>query len=77
MGVDCLPCDELPVLGELGTQGRILGGTGWLGCGWSAGFRSAQIIADLVVHGKSEKLLPLLKPLRWRSGMSDGVTGMT
>ncbi|MEY2987460.1 MAG: hypothetical protein RJB13_981, partial [Pseudomonadota bacterium] len=35
------------------------------------------IITDLVLHGKSEKLLPLLKPQRWRSGMNDGVTGMT
>lgn len=76
-GLDCLACDELPILGELGTQGRILGGAGWLGCGWSAGFRSAQIIADLVLRGRSEKLLPLLKPQRWRSGMNDGVTGMT
>lgn len=77
VGVDCLPCDELPVLGELGTQGRILGGAGWLGCGWSAGFHAAQIVTDLVLRGKSEKLLPLLKPQRWRSGMNDGVTGMT
>lgn len=76
-GVDCLPCDELPVLGELGTQGRVLGGTGWLGCGWSAGFQSARVIVDLILKGRSEKMHSLLKPRRWRSGLSDGVTGMT
>ena len=77
MGVDCLPCDELPMLGELGHQGRILGATGWLGCGWSAGFQAASTLVDIVQTGKSEQLKPLLRPQRWRSGMNDGVTGMT
>lgn len=77
MGVDCLPCDELPMLGELGHQGRILGATGWLGCGWSAGFQAASTLVDIVQTGKSEQLKALLRPQRWRSGMNDGVTGMT
>lgn len=77
MGVDCLPCDELPMLGELGHQGRILGATGWLGCGWSAGFQAASTLVDIVQTGKSDQLKALLRPQRWRSGMNDGVTGMT
>ncbi|MEY4064105.1 MAG: hypothetical protein RIR26_313 [Pseudomonadota bacterium] len=76
-GVDCLPCDELPIAGELGLQGRILGSTGWLGCGWSAGFQMAQVVAELVEQGRSGGLAPLVQPKRWRSGMNDGVTGMT
>ena len=79
-GVDCLPCDELPMLGELGLQGRMLGATGWLGCGWSAGFQAAQILSELVLSGRSEKLKPLLRPQRWRRGLDNnegGVTGMT
>lgn len=75
---DCLPCDELPMLGELGLQGRILASTGWLGCGWSASLQSAAILCDLIEHGRSDKLAPLLRPRRWRNGMGeDGVTGMT
>lgn len=76
-GVDCLPCDELPMLGELGRQGRVLSATGWLGCGWSAGFEAAAILSEIIHSGQSSGLKPLLRPQRWRSGMNDGVTGMT
>lgn len=77
-GVDCLPCDELPILGELGSQGRILASTGWLGCGWSASLQAASVLCELIEKGSSPRLAGLLKPSRWRSGMSeDGVTGMT
>lgn len=77
-GVDCLPCDELPILGELGQSGRILASTGWLGCGWSASIQSAIVLAEIIETGKSTKLAPLLRPRRWRSGLNeDGVTGMT
>lgn len=76
-GVDCLPCDELPIVGELGLQGRILGSTGWLGCGWSAGLQAAKFVVDLVEQGRSMGLPSLMQPKRWRSGMNDGVTGMT
>ncbi|NBW82089.1 FAD-binding oxidoreductase, partial [bacterium] len=77
-GVDCLPCDELPILGDLGQSGRILASTGWLGCGWSASFQSASILCEIIETGRSARLAPLLRPRRWRSGMNeDGVTGMT
>ncbi len=76
--IDCLPCDELPILGDLGHQGRILGSTGWLGCGWSASLQSARILSELIERGQSSMLAPLLRPRRWRSGFGeDGVTGMT
>lgn len=77
-GVDCLPCDELPILGDVGRQGRILASTGWLGCGWSASLQSASIIIEIIETGTSAKLASLLRPKRWRSGLADdGVTGMT
>lgn len=75
---DCLPCDELPVLGDVGRLGRVLASTGWLACGWSASLQSAKIVSELIELGQSSKLAPLLKPIRWRSGLTeDGVTGMT
>ncbi|MEN9528755.1 MAG: hypothetical protein RI932_628 [Pseudomonadota bacterium] len=80
LGVDCLPCDELPMLGDLGHHGRILGATGWLGCGWSAGFQAAAMLNEIVQTGKAQNLRALLRPSRWRSGLDDssgGVTGMT
>lgn len=80
LGVDCLPCDELPMLGDLGHHGRILGATGWLGCGWSAGFQAAALITEIIKTGKAKNLRALLRPSRWRSGLNEsvgGVTGMT
>ena len=64
---DCLPCDELPLLGEWGTKGRILGNAGWLGCGHSAAFEAARIVCELVLNGKSTDLHPLLSPKRLQS----------
>lgn len=78
LAVDCLPCDELPMLGDLGQQGRLLGSTGWLGCGWSASMQTASILCEIVEQGRSARLAPLLRPRRWRSGWDEsGVTGMT
>ena len=64
MGVDCLPCDELPVLGELGRWGRVLGGGGWLGSGFGASCFAAQIISELMMQGSSAHLHPRLGPRR-------------
>ena len=62
---DCLPCDELPLLGEWGRQGRILGATGWLGCGFSAGAQAARILCDLVTKGRSAPWNARLSPARF------------
>ncbi len=62
---DCLPCDELPLLGEWGRQGRILGATGWLGCGFSAGAQAARILCDLVTKGRSAQWNARLSPARF------------
>jgi hypothetical protein len=64
---DCYPCDELPMLGEFGKLGRILGNTGWLATGFSAGAWAAHIICDLVLHEKSADLHSRLQPRRFFS----------
>lgn len=65
INVDCYPCDELPIVGEYGKLGRILGSTGWLATGFSAGAWSAKIICDLILHEKSPELHPRLQPRRF------------
>lgn len=68
LGLDCLPCDELPLLGELGRLGKVIGGGGWLGTGLSSGSFAAKILTDLVVKGRSEDLHPRLTPRRLLPG---------
>lgn len=65
--VDCHPCDELPVLGEYGKHGRILGCAGWLGVGLTAHAQAAKILVDLISDGRSSSLLPLLRPTRFQT----------
>jgi hypothetical protein len=65
--VDCYPCDELPIIGEYGKLGRVLGNTGWLATGFSSGAWSAKIICDLVLNEKSSDLHPRLHPRRFFS----------
>jgi hypothetical protein len=64
-----LPCDELPLLGEFGSHGRLLGNAGWIGIESSAALPAAQIICDLIVHGcsKGHPLHPQLSPKRFQT----------
>ncbi|KAB8028546.1 FAD-dependent oxidoreductase [Fluviispira multicolorata] len=64
---DCYPCDELPLLGEFGKLGKVLGNTGWLATGFPAGAWAAKIICDLILNEKSSHLLPRLRPRRLQS----------
>lgn len=61
---DCWPCDELPILGELGLAGRALGCAGWLASHFSAGSEAAKTLADFVLTGKNKHFHPLLDPRR-------------
>ncbi len=63
-GQDCLPCDELPLLGEWGAKGRVLGNAGWLGCGHTAAFFASELIVSKILSGKAEGLHPRLSPRR-------------
>lgn|GEM_PF-627164 len=67
-GVDCLPCDELPVAGEFGRWGRVLGAAGFLGTGLGAQITAARGLVDLAEKGASDLLHPQLSPRRFQSG---------
>jgi hypothetical protein len=64
-----LPCDELPLLGEFGSHGRLLGNAGWIGVESSAALPAAEIICDLILHGcsKGHPLHPRLSPRRFQT----------
>jgi hypothetical protein len=62
--VDCYPCDELPLLGEYGKLGRILGNSGWLATGLSSGAWASHIICELILNEKSSDLHSRLHPRR-------------
>ncbi len=65
LGYDCLPCDELPLLGEYGRCGRVLGFAGCLGYGYSAGVWASRVIKDLILFQKSSLLPELFQPRRF------------
>lgn len=62
---DCHPCDELPLVGEYGTQGRVLGFAGFLATGLAAGLLGAKIVSDLICMQKSSYLQERLQPRRF------------
>jgi glycine/D-amino acid oxidase-like deaminating enzyme len=66
-GLDCRPCDELPIIGPMFGESRILVGTGYMGLGLSWGFLAGKCLANLVAKGKSPMLPSRLTPARLRS----------
>lgn len=67
VGLECRPCDELPIIGPMFGNGRILTSTGYLGAGLSMGFFAGKCIAELIATGKSPDLPRFLWPERLRS----------
>ena len=63
--LDIHPCDELPLVGELGKLGRVFGATGFLGVKLSASVLCAKIMTDILLHQKSTDLHERLKPKRF------------
>jgi len=63
---DCRPCDELPIIGPMFGDGRVLVGTGYMGQGLSLGFMAGRCLAELIAD-KPSKLPRLLWPERLRS----------
>lgn len=62
---DCLPCDELPLLGEAGRLGKVLCTGGWLANGFSSGAHAAYALLQLVQAGRYELAHPMLSPQRF------------
>ncbi|WP_141736533.1 NAD(P)/FAD-dependent oxidoreductase [Oligoflexus tunisiensis] len=67
---DCRPCDELPLIGPMFGESRVLLGTGYMGQGLSLGFMAGRCLAELIAD-KPTKLPRLLWPERLRSLPSD------
>ena len=61
------PCDELPLIGPMYGNDRLLLATGFMGNGLSWGFQAGQCLADLIGHGYSDTLPRQLWPERLRA----------
>ncbi len=66
-GLDCHPCDELPIVGPMYGEGRILVATGFMGQGLTLGFYSGFCLAKLLMTGRCDDLPRRLWPERLRS----------
>lgn len=65
--LECWPCDELPVIGPLFGDSRLLLATGYNRSGLSQGFAAGQAIAELIATGTAPALPRSLWPERLRS----------
>lgn len=66
-GLDCRPCDELPIVGPMFGSNRILVAGGFMGMGLSQGFQAGQCLAELIATGRSLALPRLIYPERLRT----------
>jgi len=66
-GLDCHPCDELPVIGPMYGEGRILVAAGFMGQGVTLGFQAGYCLAKLLMTGACQELPRRLWPERLRS----------
>ncbi len=66
-GLDCHPCDELPIVGPMFGEGRILVAAGFMGQGITLGFESGYCLAKLLMTGNCPELPRRLWPERLRS----------
>jgi glycine/D-amino acid oxidase-like deaminating enzyme len=65
--LDCRPCDELPVIGPMYGNGRLLLATGYMGQGLTTGLLAGKCLAELIANGKAPELPRRLWPERLRS----------
>ena len=65
--VELFPCDELPVVGPMFGQNRILLATGYMNQGITLGFLAGKEIATLIMSGSTSSLPQTFKPERFRS----------
>ena len=69
--VGCRPCDELPVIGPMFGDGRVLVASGFMGTGLGLGFLAGKCLADFVSFGKSDLACEKFLPIRLRSMRSE------
>lgn len=65
--LECRPCDELPIIGPIHGEERLLIGSGYMGQGLSLGFFAGKCLADIICDGRSRDLPDILMPRRLRS----------
>lgn len=65
--LDIRPCDELPIIGPMFGDGRVLVACGFMGTGLSWGFFAGKCLADLIISGHAPDLPRSLWPERLRS----------
>jgi glycine/D-amino acid oxidase-like deaminating enzyme len=65
--LDCRPCDELPIIGPMFGNSRILLATGYMGNGLALGFYAGQCLTELINRGTSDSCPRKLYPERLRS----------
>jgi len=66
-GLDCRPCDELPVIGPMYGEPRVLLAAGYMGAGLTMGYGAGKCLSELVLTGRSSSLPRRLWPERLRS----------
>ena len=64
---ECRPCDELPIVGPMFGEGRILIATGFLGTGLTLGYFAGECLAELIATGQAPRLPRIFWPERLRS----------
>lgn len=64
---ECWPCDELPVIGPMFGESRILIATGFMGAGLTMGFQAGYCLAEMIATGRAPELADRLWPHRLRS----------
>jgi glycine/D-amino acid oxidase-like deaminating enzyme len=65
--LDIWPCDELPLIGPMFGEARVLLATGYMGTGLSLGFQAGLCLAELIRTGDSLHLPRRLWPERLRT----------
>ena len=65
--LECRPCDEIPIIGPMFGESRILIGTGYSGSGATQGFYAGKCLADLIAKGTCPELPSGFHPVRLRS----------
>ncbi len=70
--IDILPCDELPVIGPMYNDSRVLIATGFYGFGLPLVALAGMWLAQIIDEGKAPGLLPCFLPQRLRSLSDQG-----
>ncbi len=72
-GLENRPCDELPIIGPMFGESRLLIATGFMGSGTTQGFFAGKCLAELIKSGESPALPRRLWPERLRTlAVTDG-----